>query len=334
MQVEKALFYYFQQQDPEMLETKGWQMAEQGEIPCWEDYISFHKIHAEQDSLKDEDKDLSVDCLRKCPEMRNDAEHRKMMHGDSLLGYIHNAIKTLIALDDFNAALEVEIQAEQWFTGSNRQQTFARLQFCYRKQDLSSVKGIFARSLEGRRRDAISKCLDVASLVPTHSPMMEPRRIIDAQQSLGSNASSLALLQEPAHCLPSSAGSSSTDSCSSSDDSDSISSTCSSQTVMKVPLPDEITYTKPDVYDFRQVTFSEFMHRNLKISAPETKSEWLAQDNAWPPTIDSILLTNVEKELEFGVRFYDVHTENVYALAEEESWKDLSDDDYELFAGA
>lgn len=153
-------------------------------------------------------------------------------------------MKTLVVLGNYEAALEVEIQAEQFFTKITRDDVLIRLRSCYLEQDLASVKDNhnFTRRRESRRRAAITRLLEVASLplIKTQRPMSDT-----GSESSTSTDPSLQTLTPPS--------------------STSSSPSPSFLSEKSIDVPDEIMVTNPDTWDDRQMTFSESMHTALEI---------------------------------------------------------------------
>lgn len=184
IRVEKALFNYCYYRHRYILDNNGWEVAEQGELPAWDAIWKEEKLKARQDIFPDEDGDLLKKCLSACREARNSAAHRLLEHEQELvvqkrilLTHTHNSMKTLVVLGNYEAALEVEIKVEQFFTKTTRDDILIRLRSCYLDQDLASVKDNhnFTRRRESGRRAAITRLLEVTSLPPikTQRPMSD-----------------------------------------------------------------------------------------------------------------------------------------------------------------
>lgn len=109
--IEAAIFQYTDRHHPEILAEKGWTVPEQGEMPLWEETYKEKKLTAKQDVFPDLDDSLLNICLDRARTLRNVAAHRSARGRVTTPVYVHNAMKCLMLLGRFDAAIEVEILA-------------------------------------------------------------------------------------------------------------------------------------------------------------------------------------------------------------------------------
>ncbi|KAL6720312.1 hypothetical protein ACLMJK_002233 [Lecanora helva] len=160
--IESALFRYSQRYHPDLLALKGWVCPEQGEMPQWKYSFRYSRgFDAEQDVFLDSLRKILKECLWEARLLRNRTEHRNMDGDEQVAKWTHRSIKCLLVLGDSNAALEVEILAEQWLTKVSRNSVLRRLQEEYLLAPLPEEA--FALRREKKRRSAIAAILQKAS---------------------------------------------------------------------------------------------------------------------------------------------------------------------------
>ena len=241
--IERRLFHYTQQHHPDILERKGWTMAEQGEMPRWEEAFRDIPFLFQTDFANDTGNLLSS-CLSKARELRNDVAHRHRYGQEKFLDHVHNSIKTLMVLGDHSSAIEVEIAAEAWLTGSTRGEVLLRLREEYLVDDIEDIADSLEKRRELNRRTAIAEILR-REVLPDREHCLttvdaEPRQ--DESHYSRISLSEIRSVEE--------------ESCE-----------CS--------IPDQIRLTPPDAWATRRETFSNSMHPMLKVlSVPEWSTLW------------------------------------------------------------
>ena len=241
--IERRLYYYSQQHHPDIIAHKGWTMAEQGEMPRWEE--AFRDIpFVFQTDFPNDTGNLLSSCLSKARGLRNDVAHRHRYGQEKFLDHVHNSIKTLMLLGDYSSAIEIEIAAEAWLLGTTREKVLLRLRDEYLVDDVESIADGLEKRREIKRRAAIAEILR-GEVLPDKGHCSTT---VDAKSRLDESPSSQISLSET-HCV------------------EEESRECS--------IPDQIRLTTPDTWATRRETFSNSMHPLLKIlSVPEWSTVW------------------------------------------------------------
>ena len=242
--IERRLFHYAQQHHPDILERKGWTMAEQGEMPRWEEAFRDIPFLFLTDFPNDTGNLLSS-CLSKARGLRNDVAHRHRYGQEKFLDHVHNSIKTLMVLGDHSSAIEVEIAAEAWLLGTTRGKVLLRLRDEYLVDDIEEIADSLEKRRELNRRAAIAELLR-GDVLPDKGYCLTT---VDAKPRQDESQCSRISLSET-RCIEE-------ESCE-----------CSS-------IPDQIRLTPPDTWATRRETFSSSMHSMLKVlSVPEWSTLW------------------------------------------------------------
>ena len=240
--IERRLYHYSQQHQPGILEQKGWTMAEQGEMPRWEEAFRDTPFVFQTDFPNDTGNLLSS-CLSKARQLRNDVAHRHRYGQERFLDHIHNSIKTLMVLGDHSGAIEVEIAAEAWLLGTTRVKVLLRLRDKYLADDIEDLADSLEKRREIKRRAAITEILQVEAL-PDRGHCLTT---VDAKSRLDDSPCSRLSLSETS-CVEESPE-------------------CS--------IPNQIRLTPPDTWATRRETFSDSMHPMLKVlNVPEWSMIW------------------------------------------------------------
>lgn len=294
--VEAAIFQYTERYHPEILAEKGWTVPEQGEMPLWEEMYKEKKLTAKQDVFPDLDDSLLNTCLDRARTLRNVAAHRSARGRETTPVYIHNAIKCLMLLGRFDAAIEVEILAEQFLTDNSRESVLKRLAGEYLEAELPSTDDPLPRRREERRRVAIAQALTDASFSEntrqkstsgsdwgTSTPVDTP-----SPRSESPNSSSTTWGDSPPpkpHSPTTKSPSHTPKAWDHSTSTDPLSPTTMARWGIEppkpppnpslIPLPIEVRLTRPDITDILLETANPSMHPVLKtVPAPSVCSLW------------------------------------------------------------
>ena len=241
--IERRLYHYSQQHHPDILEHKGWTMAEQGEMPRWEE--AFRDIpFVFQTDFSNDTGNLLSSCLSKARGLRNDVAHRHRYGREKFLDHVHNSIKILLVLGDRISAIEVEIAAEAWLMGTSRETVLLRLRDEYLVDDVEGIADSLEKRREKNRRAAIAEILRVEAL-PDRPTIVNTKPRLDK--------------------LP----------CSRLSQSE---TSCVEEESRECSIPDQIRLTPPDTWATRRETFGNSMHPMLKVlSVPEWSTLWVYQ---------------------------------------------------------
>ena len=241
--IERRLYHYSQQHHPDILEQKGWTMAEQGEMPRWEE--AFRDIpFISQTDFPNDTGNLLSSYLSKARGLRNDVAHRHRYGQEKFLDHVHNSIKTLLLLGDHSSAIEVEIAAEAWLLGTTRVKVMLRLRDEYLVDDVEGIVDSLEKRREMNRRAAIAEIL-------------RGEVLLDNGHCLTTAEAKSRWEKSPCARL-------------------SLSDTrCVEDESRERSLPDQIRLTPPDTWATRRETFSNSMHPMLKVlSVPEWGTIW------------------------------------------------------------
>ncbi|KAK0513558.1 hypothetical protein JMJ35_003922 [Cladonia borealis] len=238
--IERRLYHYSQQHHPDILEHKGWTMAEQGEMPRWEE--AFRDIpFVFQTDFPNDTGNLLSSCLCKARGLRNDVAHRHRYGKEKFLDHVHNSIKTLLVLGDPSSAIEVEITAEAWLLGSTREKVLLRLRDEYLVDDAEGIADSSEKRREMKRRAAIAEFLRREVLPDCLNTVDENSRLDESPCSRLSLSQTRCVEEESRECT----------------------------------IPDQIRLTPPDTWATRRETFSSSMHPMLKVlHVPEWSMIW------------------------------------------------------------
>ena len=238
--IEHRLYHYSQQHHPDILAHKGWTMAEQGEMPRWEEAFRDIPFTSQTDFPNDTGNLLSI-CLSKARGLRNDVAHRHRYGQEKFLDHVHNSIKTLLVLDDTSSAIEVEIAAEAWLLGTTREKVLLRLRDEYLVDDVEGIADSSERRREVNRRAAIAEILRGEVLPDWLNTVDENSRLDEPPCSRLPRAETRCVEEESRECA----------------------------------IPDQIRLTPPDTWATRRETFSNSMHPMLKVlNIPEWSMIW------------------------------------------------------------
>ncbi len=257
--IERRLYHYSQQYHPDILEHKGWTMAEQGEMPRWEEAFRDIPFLFQTDFPNDTGTLLSS-CLGKARRLRNDVAHRHRYGQEKFLDHVHNSIKTLLVLGDYSSAIEVEIAAEAWLLGTTRVKVLLRLRDEYLVDDVEGIADSLEKRREMNRRAAIAEILR-GEMLPDREECLSTA---DAESGLDESPCSRLSLSETG---------------------------CVEEERRECSIPDQIRLTPPDTWATRRETFSNSMHPLLKVlSIPEWSmiwDYWVAKgDLEWEGTLE------------------------------------------------
>ena len=241
--IERRLYHYSQQHHPDILEHKGWTMAEQGEMPRWED--AFRDIpFVLQTDFPNDTGNLLSSCLSKARGLRNDVAHRHRYGQEKFLDHVHNSIKTLLVLGDHSSAIEIEIAAETWLMATTREKVLLRLRDEYLVGDVEGIADSLGKRREINRRAAIAEILR-GEVLPDREDCLAT---VDAESRWDESPSSRLSLSDT-RCVEEESG--------------------------ECPIPDQIRLTPPDTWATRRETFSSSMHLVLKVlNIPEWNMIW------------------------------------------------------------
>lgn len=241
--IEDRLYHYSQQHHPDILKHRGWTLAEQGEMPRWEE--AFRDVpFVFQTDFPNNSGNLLSSCLRKARRLRNDVAHRHRHGQEGFLEHVHNSIKTLLVLGDHSGAINVEIAAEAWVRGTTREEVLSRLRDEYLVDDVEGIEDGLERRREMKRRAAITEIL-CGEVLPV-------RRCCSTCMNAGFawDESSCSQVSPSETC-------------------------CTEEESAKCQIPDQIRLTPPDEWAARRETFSNSMHPMLKVlSVPEWSTLW------------------------------------------------------------
>ena len=238
--IERRLYHYSQQHHPDILEHKGWTMAEQGEMPRWEEAFRDIAFVFQIDFPNDTRNLLSI-CLSKARGLRNDVAHRHRYGQEKFLDHVHNSIKTLLVLGDPSSAIEVEIAAEAWLLGTTREKVLLRLRDEYLVDDVEGIADSLEKRREMNRRDAIAGILRREVLPDCQNAVDENSRLDESPCSRLSLSQTRCVEEESSECS----------------------------------IPDQIRLTPPDTWATQRETFSNSMHPMLKVlNVPEWSMIW------------------------------------------------------------
>ena len=241
--IERRLYHYSQQHHPDILEHRGWTMAEQGEMPRWEEAFRDIPFVFPTDFPNDTGNLLSS-CLSKARRLRNDVAHRHRYGQEGFLDHVHNSIKTLLVLGDRSSAIEVEIAAEAWLLGTTRAKVLLRLRDEYLVDDVEGIADSLEKRREMNRRAAISEILR-GEVLPDREHCLTT---VDAKSRWDEPYCSRLSLSETG---------------------------CVEEESPERSTPDQIRLTPPDTWATRRETFSHSMHPMLKVlSVPEWSTLW------------------------------------------------------------
>ena len=241
--IERSLYHYSQQHHPDILEHKGWTMAEQGEMPRWEE--TFRDIpFISQTDFPNDTGNLLSSSLSKARGLRNDVAHRHRYGQEKFLDHVHNSIKTLLVLGDYSSAIEVEIAAEAWLLGTTRVEVLLRLRDEYLVDDVEGIVDSLEKRREINRRDAIAEILR-REVLPCNGHCLTTA---EAKPRWDISPCSRLSLSE---------------------------TRCVEEDSRERSLPDQIRLTPPDSWATRRETFTNSMHPMLKVlSVPEWGFIW------------------------------------------------------------
>lgn len=267
--IEGAIFRYTERNHPDILADKGWTIPEHGEMPQWEE--AYRKLTAKQDVFLDPYGHLLTTSLCYARRLRVYAAHRKYYDLELTLSTIHRSLKCLMVLGDFEAAIEVEILAEQYLSHNSRDGVLKRLANEYLDEQLPPVADILPRRRAERRRVAIARVLKDAPLDASnhqesaskadwrHPTLLNPPSLTDESSSSSSTAWGFKSQKlSPRPSLP--------------------------------PLPSRIEISSPDLADFLDETTRPSMHPTLRtVPAPHSVNEWStsSDDTKIPWTVDT-----------------------------------------------
>lgn len=300
--IELALFQYTQTHHPDLIERKRWTFPEEGELPRWQELYEFGPP-AIQDAFRDSERDLLSQSLRLGRDLRNAAVHRADEEMSRTVKRMMDAIKLLTILGDDEGALEVELEAERFFTGCSREDVLARLGACLLEEGIEQGEDGFATRRQARRRIAISTAMAAENITPCTSTdeLREP----DYPQQLAATVSrayelSIAKAQQerygeedprPKECIPHG-------------------------------IPDMIVLSTPCDFDTRLEMHCDSMHPILKaLPVPKGYLKWCIE-HLWR---EDKKAEEEEKELRslFGIEGTEVETVQatiVEAVPMEEDW--------------
>ena len=161
--MEESLWEYTRQHHDRILESRQWDMPEQGEMPQWEE-IYRDSLPAIQDDFPDRKGKLLATCLSRARCLRNDVAHRHWRGDEDILAHVHNSIRTSMVLGDYPRALEIEIAAERWYTKATRVEVLLRLRDQYLQRRSDNIADPLAPQREFKRRNVIRRLLIRARL--------------------------------------------------------------------------------------------------------------------------------------------------------------------------
>ncbi len=271
--IEGAIFRYTKRNHPEILANKGWTIPEHGEMPLWKE--AYLKLTAKQDVFLDPYGYLLNDCLFYAGRLRVSAAHRKFLGLEHTLRQMHQAFKCLMVLGDFEAAVEVEILAEQYLTRNTRDGVLKRLADEYLDEELPPMEDVLRRRRAERRRDAITRVLKNPLMVDEHqqpapesdwaNPMLDDS---PSPTTESPSSSSMAWGFDPQELPP---------------------------TRPLPPLPNRIKVSNPDLTDSLRETASPSMHPKLRtVPEPYSVSHWNPRFDL-PDTEDICEMPNLPK---------------------------------------
>ena len=241
--IEDSLFRYTQRTCPELLKERCWDEPEQGEMPEWEE--AYRGKKATQDCFVDHDGKLLNNCLLSARDLRNFAAHRHYHCEAEIVAIVHGAIKCLITLGDYKAAIEAEILAEQWLTKTSKTEVIHRLAISSSGEDLPLEELVHARRREERRRTAIATIAATASRPEARSRVIQKLTPGDTEKQALQDLEVFDQKHTNYFGIP--------------------------HKQSLPPMPDQITITYPDAWDQRRETISPSMHPKLKaLPTPDT----------------------------------------------------------------
>ena len=155
--LEDSCFRFAKRKVPEALTTKGWEMAEQVELPEWTDFYRTHWLQHDDSAngiFPSMDSSSLLSLLHTARrDIRNVVAHRLPISDERVVQEIQTAIRICILQSDWQQAIEIEVLAEIYYTASSRAQVLTRLGSVYRV-------GRPGSAYEGGRRVAIKEFLD------------------------------------------------------------------------------------------------------------------------------------------------------------------------------